>query len=110
MKHFFVVILCLIGVFIWMNIDVEMGKKWLVNELGQVRLGEFQLYTNGEELYKKLFEDIRNAEKYIYVHFYIVGKDEISQEFLQLLEKKASSGVEVKLSVDRIGGYKLKKR
>ncbi|AIK52182.1 putative membrane protein [Bacillus anthracis] len=31
MKHFFVVILCLIGVFIWMNIDVEMGKKWLVN-------------------------------------------------------------------------------
>ncbi len=43
--------------------------------------------------------------------FYIVGKDEISKEFLQLLEKKASSGVEVKLSVDRIGGYKgLKKR
>ena len=79
-------------------------------EVGQVRLGEFQLYTNGEELYTNLFEDIRNAEKYIYIHFYIVGKDEISKEFLQLLEKKASSGVEVKLSVDRIGGYKLKKR
>ncbi len=79
-------------------------------ELGQVRLGEFQLYTNGEELYRRLFEDINNAEKYIYIHFYIVGKDEISREFLQLLEKKASSGVEVKLSVDRIGGYKLKKK
>lgn len=111
MKHFFVVILCVIGVFIWMNIDVEMGKKMASEyEVGQVRLGEFQLYTNGEELYTNLFEDIRNAEKYIYIHFYIVGKDEISKEFLQLLEKKASSGVEVKLSVDRIGGYKLKKR
>ncbi|HDR4734410.1 TPA: cardiolipin synthase [Bacillus cereus] len=111
MKHFFVVILCLIGVFIWMNIDVEMGKKMASEyELGQIRLGEFQLYTNGEELYTKLFDDIRNAEKYIYIHFYIVGKDEISKEFLQLLEKKASDGVEVKLSVDRIGGYKLRKK
>ncbi len=111
MKHFFAIILCLIGVFIWMNIDVEMGKEMASEyELGQVRLGEFQLYTNGEELYRKLFEDINDAEKYIYIHFYIVGKDEISQEFLQLLEKKASSGVEVKLSVDRIGGYKLKKK
>ncbi|WP_141530774.1 cardiolipin synthase [Bacillus cereus] len=111
MKRFFVVILCLIGVFIWMNIDVEMGKKMASEyEVGQVRLGEFQLYTNGEELYRNLFEDIKHAKKYIYIHFYIVGKDEISQEFLQLLEKKASSGVEVKLSVDRIGGYKLKKK
>lgn len=111
MKHFFAIILCLIGVFIWMNIDVEMGKEMASEyELGQVRLGEFQLYTNGEELYRKLFEDINDAEKYTYIHFYIVGKDEISQEFLQLLEKKASSGVEVKLSVDRIGGYKLKKK
>ncbi|PEX86418.1 cardiolipin synthase [Bacillus cereus] len=94
-----------------MNIDVEMGKKMASEyEVGQVRLGEFQLYTNGEELYRNLFEDIKHAKKYIYIHFYIVGKDEISQEFLQLLEKKASSGVEVKLSVDRIGGYKLKKK
>lgn len=82
MKHFFAIILCLIGVFIWMNIDVEMGKEMASEyELGQVRLGEFQLYTNGEELYRKLFDDINDAEKYIYIHFYIVGKDEISQEF-----------------------------
>ncbi|MGQ0514170.1 hypothetical protein ACT453_14060, partial [Bacillus sp. D-CC] len=73
MKHFFAVILCLIGVFIWMNNDVEMGKEMASEyELGKVRSGEFQLYTNGEELYTKLFEDIRNAEKYIYIHFYIV--------------------------------------
>ena len=56
-------------------------------ELGQVRLGEFQLYTNGEELYTKLFDDIRNAEKYIYIHFYIVGKDEISKEFCSCSRK-----------------------
>ena len=36
-------------------------------EVGQVRLGEFQLYTNGEELYTNLFEDIRNERE---VHIY----------------------------------------
>ncbi|MED0964407.1 MULTISPECIES: cardiolipin synthase [Bacillus] len=111
MKHFVIVILCFIGVFAWMNIDVEMGKKMASGyELEKIRSGDFQLYTNGDELYRNLFDDINRAEKYIYIHFYIVGKDETSQEFLRLLEKKASSGVDVKLSVDRIGGYKLKKK
>ena len=41
----------------------KWGKKMASEyEVGQVRLGEFQLYTNGEELYTNLFEDIRNAE------------------------------------------------
>ncbi len=65
------------------------GKKMASEyEVGQVRLGEFQLYTNGEELYTNLFEDIRNAEKYIYIHFYIVGKDEISKEFYSCSRKR----------------------
>ncbi len=111
MKHFLIVIICFIGVFIWMNVDVEMGKKMASGyELEKIRLGDFQLYTNGDELYRSLFEDINRAEKNVYIHFYIVGKDEVSKEFLHLLEKKASSGVDVKLSVDRIGGYKLKKK
>lgn len=111
MKRFLIVIICFIGVFIWMNVDVEMGKKMASGyELEKIRSGDFQVYTNGDELYKSLFEDINRAEKNVYIHFYIVGKDEISQKFLQLLEKKASSGVVVKLSVDRIGGYKLKKK
>ncbi|KFM99510.1 cardiolipin synthase [Bacillus clarus] len=111
MKHFIIIMLCLIGVFIWMNIDVEMGKKMTGGyEIGEIRYGNFQLYTNGEDLYKNLFDDINRSEKYVYMHFYIVGKDEVSREFLQLLEKKASHGVDVKLSVDRIGGYKVKKK
>ncbi|OOG93659.1 hypothetical protein BTH41_03652 [Bacillus mycoides] len=94
-----------------MNIDLEMGKKMTSGlEISQIRYGNFQLYTNGTDLYQNLFDDINRSEKYVYIHFYIVGKDEVSRNFLQLLEKKASSGVDVKLSVDRIGGYKMKKQ
>ncbi|MGQ0438587.1 cardiolipin synthase, partial [Bacillus sp. B-TM1] len=54
-----------------MNNDVEMGKEMASEyELGKVRSGEFQLYTNGEELYTKLFEDIRNAEKWAEMNIY----------------------------------------
>lgn len=89
MKRFLIVIICFIGVFIWMNVDVEMGKKMASGyELEKIRSGDFQVYTNGDELYKSLFEDINRAEKNVYIHFYIVGKDEVSQKFLQLLEKK----------------------
>ncbi|EEM05684.1 Cardiolipin synthetase domain protein [Bacillus pseudomycoides] len=94
-----------------MNIDLEMGKKMTSGlEISQIRYGNFQLYKNGTDLYQNLFDDINRSEKYVYIHFYIVGKDEVSRNFLQLLEKKASSGVDVKLSVDRIGGYKMKKQ
>ncbi|EEM17213.1 Cardiolipin synthetase domain protein [Bacillus pseudomycoides DSM 12442] len=94
-----------------MNIDLEMGKKMTSGlEISQIRYGNFQLYTSGTDLYQNLFDDINRSEKYVYIHFYIVGKDEVSRNFLQLLEKKASSGVDVKLSVDRIGGYKMKKQ
>ncbi|PEB54294.1 cardiolipin synthase [Bacillus pseudomycoides] len=111
MKHFIGFMICLIGVFIWMNIDVEMGKKMAGGyEISKIRYGNFKLFVDGEDLYQKLFDDINRAEKYVYIHFYIVGKDEVSHKFLQLLERKASSGVDVKLSVDRIGGYKVKKK
>ncbi len=111
MKKCVSILLWIIGIFIWMNIDLEMGKKMTSGlEISQIRYGNFQLYTNGTDLYQNLFDDINRSEKYVYIHFYIVGKDEVSRNFLQLLEKKASSGVDVKLSVDRIGGYKMKKQ
>ncbi|MBC6972324.1 cardiolipin synthase [Bacillus sp. Xin] len=111
MKKCITILLCIIGVVIWMNIDLEMGKKMTNQlEISQIRNGNFQLYTNGEDLNRNLFEDINRAEKFVYLHFYIVGKDKVSRDFLQLLERKASSGVDVKLSVDRIGGYKIKKK
>lgn len=111
MKKCIAILLCIIGISIWMTIDLEMGKKMNSGlEISKFRYGNFQLYTNGEDLNRNLFEDINRAEKFVYLHFYIVGKDKVSRDFLQLLEKKASSGVDVKLSVDRIGGYKIKKK
>ncbi|WP_369903570.1 cardiolipin synthase [Bacillus manliponensis] len=93
------------------KLEVEV-ERMQVREytISQVRYGNFQLYVDGHELYEQLFHDIRQAKQFVYIHFYIVRKDEISRRFLQLLQEKALEGVTVKLSVDRLGGYKVKKK
>lgn len=60
-------------------------------------------------MYKDLFHEIENASSFIHLSFYIVQNDEISQEFLDLLVQKARQNIEVRLLVDRVGSYKIKK-
>jgi cardiolipin synthase len=101
------VILVLLG---WIRQDLKAGRSDAPKlKQSLVHYGDFQLYTDGQALYNALFSDIRKAKTYIYIHFYIIDKDQISQTFLSLLKKKAKQGIEVKLSADRIGSYKLTK-
>jgi cardiolipin synthase len=111
MKKILFVILATIFILIgWIRLDIDAGSKE-VQKVRQstIHYGDFQLYTDGHDLYKALFSDIRKANSYIYIHFYIIENDQISRNFLSLLKEKAKQGVEVKLSADRIGSHKLTK-
>lgn len=103
----FLILFFLIG---WIEKDIVAGRKE-VSKAKQIpyHYGDFQLYTDGHDLYKAFFSDIQKAKTYIYIHFYIIENDQISRKFLSLLKKKAKQGVDVKLSADRIGSYKLTK-
>lgn len=111
MKKILFVILATIFILIgWIRLDIDAGSKE-VQEVRQstIHYGDFQLYRDGHDLYKAFFSDIRKANSYIYIHFYIIENDQISRNFLSLLKEKAKQGVEVKLSADRIGSHKLTK-
>ncbi|MGD6815954.1 cardiolipin synthase [Metabacillus sp. 84] len=73
----------------------------------KVSYGDADLLTDGNQLLHSLFNDIHQAEHYIYIHFFIIRNDGISRKFLNLLEDKAEEGIEVKLSVDAIGGNEI---
>ena len=64
---------------------------------------KLKIYTSGREKFDDLFEDIRNAEKFIHVNYYIINNDQLGDRFLDLLTKKAKEGVEVRLLYDRMG-------
>ena len=78
------------------------GAKYTVNN-------SVDVYTNGEDKFKQLIEDIKNAKTYIHVEYYIFKKDEIGRKIIDELTKKAEEGLEVRLLVDAMGSRTLTK-
>ncbi|NQX65961.1 cardiolipin synthase [Paenibacillus alba] len=94
----------------WVYLDIEKGvKEASVAKQSPFHYADFQMYNEGQDLYDSLFSDIQKSKEYIYIHFFIIRNDEISNKFLGLLEDKAKQGVEVKLSTDRMGSFLFKK-
>ncbi len=65
---------------------------------------------NGESLFPELLDKLRNAEKYIFMEYYIIRTDKIGKKVLNILKDKAKSGVEVKLLYDAIGSVMLNRK
>ncbi len=63
----------------------------------------FKLYTDGVEAFTLLLDEIRKAEKQIFISTYVLSLDEVSMEILAELSQKAAQGVEVKLLIDSVG-------
>ncbi|MBF0715795.1 cardiolipin synthase [Gemelliphila palaticanis] len=68
---------------------------------------DIDIIINGEEKFQLLFEDIKNAKKYVYIQYYILKKDNIGKKLFKLLEKKVKEGVEVYVLYDDIGSRTL---
>ena len=62
-----------------------------------------QFFANGEEMWKQMLEDLKRAEKFIFLEYYIVDEGLMWDSILEVLEEKAAQGVEVKMLYDDIG-------
>ncbi len=60
---------------------------------------------SGESMFEKLKEALEQAEKYIFLEFFIVGEGEMWQEILAILKRKAAEGVTVRLIYDDVGSF-----
>ena len=59
------------------------------------------------DAYKKIIDLIKNAKKEIYITTYVYKMDYTGKKILNLLEKKAKEGVEIKILIDSIGSLYL---
>lgn len=67
-----------------------------------------QYLKNGEEFYKELIEDLKKAQKYIFMEYFIIERGQMWNGILEILEEKAKQGVDVRVMYDDIGTiYKL---
>lgn len=92
---------------VWLVVDFKLGLKKQKQEahrrVQQIRNGQCELITTGHDLFKKLIDDIHNANHHVHILFYIFREDHIGSQLLKTLEEKAKEGVFVRLLVDRIG-------
>lgn len=101
-------------IIIWLVIDFRLGRKKhlsvAVNLETPILHGDFEIFTHGKELFHDYFSTILAAKRQIHVLFYIVKDDAIGQEFFAILKEKAREGIEVRLLLDRLGSWKIKKQ
>lgn len=92
----------------YFDISHSRQADYLSNESG------FPLYDNssaeylpsGERFFDRLLEELENAQKYIYMEFFIIAEGYMWDSIFKILTKKASEGVEIKIIFDDFGSIK----
>lgn len=57
----------------------------------------------GEELHKNLLDDLKNAEKFIFMEYFIIEEGKFWNSILDILKEKAAQGIDVRVVYDDIG-------
>ena len=77
--------------------NLEAGESVLTDN------NDIRIYTDGKEKFRALLGEIRKAEKYIHLQYYIIRNDELWQHIEPLLIQKAKEGVKVRILFDSMG-------
>lgn len=70
---------------------------------------KLRTFTDGREKFDGLIKDLEAAEETIHMQYYIVRNDDLGQEIIQLLTRKAGEGVKVRFLYDGMGSFALNK-
>ena len=71
---------------------------------------EATIMESGKEKFDVLLDDIRNAQKFIYIQYYIFNDDEIGKHVADALIEKAKAGVTVRIIYDHVGSFKTSRK
>lgn len=71
---------------------------------------DVEIYTDGKEYFRHLYEEIQNAKEFVHIQSYIIKDDELWQALEELLAEKVKEGVEVRILYDSMGCRKMRER
>ena len=80
----------------------------LVNKLTEPHLfagNDITIFTSGEEKFEALLHDIEQAREHIHLQYFIIENDTSGKRLIELLERKAREGVQVKVLYDYVGSF-----
>ena len=95
------------------NDAVESFPEWKnqIHYLGTHN--NFPVYENtkavylspGEKKFELLLEELKKAEKYIFLEYFIISEGTVWESIVDILEEKAKSGVDVRVMYDDMGCF-----
>lgn len=62
-----------------------------------------EYFSLGDTAYTAMLEELRKAEKYIFLEYFIIGEGKMWQGILDILKQKVSQGVDVRVIYDDFG-------
>lgn len=95
--------------------EIQKQDKSVANQVRYIKdFSLFPVYQNtsseyltpGEKFYKKLLEELKKAEHFIFLEYFIIQEGVMWNSILDILEEKAKQGVDVRLIYDDIGCLK----
>jgi cardiolipin synthase len=86
------------------HLEQSIMRIGFKNELpAEIGYNQLKIYSSGQAKFKDLFQDLRDAKKFIHANYYIINDDELGNKFMRILAEKAEAGVEVRLLYDKMG-------
>lgn len=64
---------------------------------------EVKYFSLGDEAFPHMLSELEKAEKFIFMEYFILEEGEMFDKILQILEKKAKDGVDVRIIYDDVG-------
>lgn len=65
---------------------------------------EIDIFTDGNEKFDALIEDMKRAEHFIHMQYYIIKDDVLFKRIVEVLKERAAAGVQVRILFDGMGG------
>jgi cardiolipin synthase len=64
-----------------------------------------EYFPSGETFFNRVLEDLEKAQKYIFMEFFILKEGQMFNSILNILERKASEGLDVRIMYDDMGCF-----
>ena len=69
-----------------------------------------EILDNGDEVFPRLFEELKKAEEFINIEYFIIKEGKIFNELKDILINKAEAGIEIRILYDDFGCLDLSKK
>lgn len=71
---------------------------------------DVDIFVDGNDKFEALIEDMRQAEKFIHIQYYIIKNDVLFNRIKEVLIEKAAEGVEVRILFDAMGCRSVRRK